>query len=41
MRFLVTMKSKHVAPPEVTLGLFDAALAWGKRYSASKKMEQS
>ena len=41
MRFLVTLKQKYMVPPEVQVGLLDGSIAWIKRYTASKKMEQS
>jgi muconolactone delta-isomerase len=41
MRFLVITKQKYMVPPEVQLGLIDGSLAWSKRYSASKKLEQA
>ena len=41
MKFLVIMKSKHVIPPEMLTGVYDGSIAWGRRYLASKKMEQA
>lgn len=41
MRFLVIVNQKYMVPPEVQLGLFDGSIAWLRKYSASKKIEQS
>ena len=41
MRFLVTLKQRYMVPPEVLVGLFDGAIAWSKKYAATKKIEQS
>ena len=41
MRFLVTLNQKYMVPPEVQLGLLDGSIAWAKKYTASKKLEQS
>ena len=39
MRFLVISKSKHLAPPEMTLGLLDAMVAWTNKYKQNGKIE--
>jgi muconolactone delta-isomerase len=41
MRFLVTLNQKYMVPPEVQIGLMDGSIAWAKKYTASKKLEQS
>jgi muconolactone delta-isomerase len=32
MKFLIIVKNKHMAPPEVLSGLIDATLAWARKY---------
>ena len=38
MRFLITSKNKHLAPPELVPGLIDTTLAWAHKYQG--KVEQ-
>ena len=40
MRFLLVTKQVAAPPPEMALGLFDAMIAWVKKHTASKKLEQ-
>ncbi|UCG10697.1 MAG: hypothetical protein JSW30_02410 [Dehalococcoidia bacterium] len=37
MRFLIISKNRHPVPPEVAVKLFDAALAWKKKYQSKIK----
>ena len=41
MRFLVMLNQKYMVPPEVQVGLMDGSIAWARKYTASKKIEQS
>ena len=41
MRFLIVNKGKDPLPPEKGVGMLDALEAWGKRYSAAGKLEQT
>jgi muconolactone delta-isomerase len=39
MRFLVISKPKHLTPPEATVPLIDAFLAWIDKYSKTGQLE--
>lgn len=37
MKFLIIVKNKHMAPPEVLSDLIDGTLAWTRKYQAQIK----